>query len=204
MKGGLVAAAGPACPDGEFTFGHDEVGPGEHWFFASDETGLDAGFAHVQEKPAAGASAAHVLIEKLYVRPGHRGKGIGTRLLEDVATDFARHELRLKPYPIEDGELDEDQLREFYARRGFGDYEPAEFEGWDAWEYLSRPGITGPAGQQPAGVAAQPPGLGPSGPAQLGALSFPHAVLPAVPPAAKPGGRPRHGGHCPGPLRGRA
>lgn len=149
-----VPASGPTLPDREFTFKHAEFDPGEHYFHAHDRQGDQAGYANVSEKAARGAGGPHVLINKLYVRPGDRGQGIGSRLLEEITGHFRGRELRLKPYPIEDGELDPDELRDFYARRGFDDYVPRGDEGWDCWDYMTRRDPAGPAGPP---LTATPP-----------------------------------------------
>lgn len=187
-SGGAADAAGPGPVshlDG-FVFDHDELGPSEHYFFALDDQDNQAGFAHVLEKAAAGGSAAHVLIRKLYVRPGDRGQGIGSRLLEEVAAHFAGRELRLKPYPGEDEERDTDQLREFYADRGFTDYIPGDHEGWEAWEYMTTQDRAGPDQPQPGDAGAPEPA-----PAAAAPGSAPARPRPA------PGGRPGRGGRPP-------
>ncbi|MGH3223614.1 MAG: GNAT family N-acetyltransferase, partial [Streptosporangiaceae bacterium] len=150
-----IAGQGPAFPPAGFTFEHDELGPGEHYFCALDDQDNQAGFAHVLEKEALGTSAAHVRIRKLYVRPQDRGHGIGSRLIEEVAAHFAGRELRLKPYPGDDEVRDEDQLREFYGDRGFTDYIPqGDHEDWDAWEYMTRQDRGDPDQRRPEAGAA--------------------------------------------------
>jgi GNAT superfamily N-acetyltransferase len=161
-----------------FTFHHDTVSPGEHYFYAIDADGREAGHAHAIEQAAAGAR--HILIKRLYVQPNDRQKGIGSSLLDDVAVLFHGRELRLKPYPIEDAELDEDQLREFYGNRGFDDFEPQSDDDWqwDAREHMTRLDPADP----PARSARQ--------------VQYPQLDFPRVNPLAPgPGRAARASGH---------
>ena len=155
-----MTASGPGPPGG-FTFDHEEFSQGEHWFSARDDQERQAGFGYAIEMPGSSASARHVLIKKLYVRPGDRGKGIGSRLIEEIAGHFCGYELRLKPFPDEDGALDAEELREFYAGRGFGDYIPLEGDtAWDRWEYMTMRAPAVLACQRAAGDAAcEQPGM---------------------------------------------
>src|SRR5260370_5195475 len=108
-----------------------------------------------------------------------------------MAGQFPDRGLRLKPYPIEDGELDTDDLREFYADRGFEDSVPDEDdEAWDRWEYMTRPALADP---QPGAGDRVPPGTGRiracrprKFPAGTAAAGFPAAAKPAARRAGQP------------------
>ena len=117
----------PAGPDRQqadedsFTYHYARYEGGQHWFSAEHD-GDEVGHAHVIEQR--GPGGPHAEIRRLWTNPQYRGRGIGSRLLDNVAEHFEGHELRLKPYPTgEDGDPDEDDLREYYGSRGFRDYQ---------------------------------------------------------------------------------
>ena len=76
---GRTLAPATVSADGRFTFHHDLIEPGEHYFYVQDREEREAGYAHVLEKPAATKTgAAHVLTQRLYAQPVHRGNGLGS------------------------------------------------------------------------------------------------------------------------------
>jgi hypothetical protein len=94
--------------------------------------------------------------------------------------------------------MDEDQLRAFYAGRGFVDHTPHEGEGWESWELMTRP-AKGVAAARPAAAPAHSPGPEPTRPTPGPTVSFPQALAPTPPHAANPAGRRGQGGHSPAP-----
>jgi ribosomal protein S18 acetylase RimI-like enzyme len=67
----------------------------------------------------------HLLLDHLYVQPGHQGRGIGSHVLELV---FAQAEsLRV---PVKVGALRESDSNRFYARHGFKLVEQGEFDNY--------------------------------------------------------------------------
>ena len=67
----------------------------------------------------------HLLLDHLYVQPGHQRRGIGSRVLKLV---FAQAEsLRL---PVKVGALRESDSNRFYARHGFKLVEQGEFDNY--------------------------------------------------------------------------
>jgi GNAT superfamily N-acetyltransferase len=67
----------------------------------------------------------HLLLDHLYVQPGHQGRGIGSHVLKLV---FAQAEsLRL---PVKVGALRESDSNRFYARHGFQLVEQGEFDNY--------------------------------------------------------------------------
>jgi GNAT superfamily N-acetyltransferase len=112
---------------------HEPTGDGAHWFEHFDSEGNSAGHAIVHERPD------HTWVQSMTVNPGERGKGIGAGLLDHVQNHFGKP-LRLKPYPIGEREDDpgEEQLRDWYGRRGFTDYERREGDDLDAHDWMER------------------------------------------------------------------
>jgi GNAT superfamily N-acetyltransferase len=135
---------GPAGPDREradkdsFTYHHASYEEGQHWFSAEHD-GDEVGHAHVIERQ--GPGSPHAEIRQLWTDPHYRSRGIGSRLLEDVAGHFNGRELRLKPYPAgEDGDPGEGVLREYYSNRGFGDYQLKDGDPSELYDYMTKPG----------------------------------------------------------------
>lgn len=133
-------AAGRKYEDiGQISYSHREEEPGKHRFDAHDEWDNNVGYAAAEEKPS------HVFIDSIYVRPGARGHGIASKLLDNVTSHFPGRELRLKPNPFEndrwrepDDAPDEDVLREFYRSRGFRAYDRQPGDPWDAAEHMTK------------------------------------------------------------------
>jgi GNAT superfamily N-acetyltransferase len=137
----------PAGPDrqqadeGSFTYHYARYEGGQHWFSAEHD-GDEVGHAHVIEQR--GPGGPHAEIRRLRTNPQYRGRGIGSRLLDNVAEHFEGHELRLKPYPTgEDGDPDEDDLREYYGSRGFRDYQLKDGDRFELHDYMTKPGSPG-------------------------------------------------------------
>jgi GNAT superfamily N-acetyltransferase len=72
-------------------------------------------------KPAAN----HLLLDHLYIRPGHQGQGIGAWVLEWV---FAQADTL--GLPVRVGALRESDSNRFYLRHGFRLVEQAEFDNY--------------------------------------------------------------------------
>lgn len=126
-----------------FSYHHAPYEPGQHWFSAEHD-GDEVGHAYVIERQ--GPGGPHAEIKELRTNPHYRGQGIGSRLLDNVGEHFKGHELRLKPYPIdEDSGQDEDGLREFYSNRGFGDYQLRDGDPFELYDYMTKRASSGPA-----------------------------------------------------------
>lgn len=68
---------------------------------------------------------AHVVLDHLYIRPGHQGQGVGAGVLQWV---FAQADaLRL---PVRVGALRESDSNRFYLHHGFRLVEQAEFDNY--------------------------------------------------------------------------
>ena len=149
----------PAGPDrqqadeGSFTYHYARYEGGQHWFSAEHD-GDEVGHAHVIEQR--GPGGPHAEIRRLRTNPQYRGRGIGSRLLDNVAEHFEGHELRLKPYPAgEDGDPDEDDLREYYGSRGFRDYQLKDGDPFELYDYMTRPGSRGPQEKARSGAPGE-------------------------------------------------
>ena len=151
----------PAGPDlqqadeDSFTYHHARYEGGQHWFSAEHD-GDEVGHAYVIEQR--GPGGPHAEIRRLWTNPQYRGRGIGSRLLDNVAEHFEGHELRLKPYPTgEDGDPDEDDLP-LLGSRGFRDYQLKDGDPFELYDYMTRPGSRGPQEKartgSPAGAAS--------------------------------------------------
>ncbi len=67
----------------------------------------------------------HLLLDHLYIKPAHQGRGVGTKVLQLV---FAQAEsLRL---PVKVGALRESESNRFYERHGFQLVEQGEFDNY--------------------------------------------------------------------------
>jgi len=131
-----------AC-EGSFTYHHAGYDDGEHWFSAEYD-GDEVGHAHVIERQ--GPGGPHAEIKRLWTNPHYRGRGIGSRLLDNVGEHFQGQELRLKPYPVdEDGHQDEADLRAFYRNRGFEDYQLKDGDPAELYDYMTKRAPPGPA-----------------------------------------------------------
>ena len=76
----------------------------------------------------------HLLLEHLYIRPAHQGRGIGTKVLQFV---FAQAQsLHL---PVKVGALRESESNRFYARHGFQLVEQSEFDNYYLRQAQSAP-----------------------------------------------------------------
>lgn len=120
-------------------YAHRETAPGRHRFSALDGWGNELGYADVREKPG------HVWLHNLYVHPDDRGRGTAGQLVDNVIAHFPGREIRLHPHPSPEGweseeDLgpDDDVLRDFYGRHGFGDYHPAEGDKAGSSEHMVR------------------------------------------------------------------
>ena len=120
-------------------YAHEETAPGRHRFSALDGWGNEPGYADVREKPG------HVWLHNLYVHPNDRGRGTAGQLVDNVVAHFPGREIRLHPHPSPEGwerddDLgpDEDVLRDFYGRHGFGDYHPREGDEGGSFEHMVR------------------------------------------------------------------
>ena len=76
------------------TYHHTLYERGQHWFSAEYD-GDEIAHAHVIERP--GPGGPHAEIRKLWTNPHERGRGIGSRLLDQVSALRAR--LRRRPGP---------------------------------------------------------------------------------------------------------
>ena len=137
--------AGPGlqrADEDSFTYHYARYEGGQHWFSA-ERDGDEVGHAHVIEQW--GPGGPHAEIRRLWTNPQYRGRGIGSRLLDNVAEHFEGHEVRLKPYPAgEDSDPDEDDLRVYYGSRGFGDYQLKDGDPFELYDYMTRPRSRGP------------------------------------------------------------
>jgi GNAT superfamily N-acetyltransferase len=143
-----------------FTYLHAEYDGGVHWFSAEHD-GEEIAHAHVLGKQEPGGR--HVEIKTLRTNPHYRCEGIGSQLIEEVASHFPGLEMRLKPYPIdEDGTQTTEDIRDFYAGRGFDRYQLKDGDPFELYDYMTRPASSGP-GAGPAGsVAARTPESAPA------------------------------------------
>lgn len=82
-------------------------------------SGKKVGFLVV--KPEEGG----LLLEHLYVRPGHQGRGIGAAVLAEVFAEADRAGCSVRV-----GALRESDSNRFYARHGFALVEQAEFDNY--------------------------------------------------------------------------
>jgi GNAT superfamily N-acetyltransferase len=154
FRGNLHDTAGPGAlasqkpspqqaGEESFTYHHAVYEPGQHWFSAEHD-GDEVGHAYVIQRQ--GPGGPNVEIKALWTNPHYRGQGIGSRLLGNVGERFTGHELRLKPYPLDEaGGQDEDSLREFYSKRGFGDYQLSEGDPFELHDYMTKRAASGPA-----------------------------------------------------------
>ena len=69
------------------------------------------------------AQAEYLLLDHLYIRPGHQGRGIGAAVLQRV---FAQADAL--GLPVKVGALKGSDSNRFYARHGFEPLEPGEFD----------------------------------------------------------------------------
>lgn len=139
QRDGLARQASEAS----VTYRHASYEGGQHWFSAEHD-GDEVGHALVLEQQ--GPGGPHVEIKKLRTDPHYRGRGIGSRLMDNVGEHFRGRELRLKPYPVEEsGDQDEGDLREFYRNRGFGDYELKEGDPFELYDFMTRRASSRPA-----------------------------------------------------------
>lgn len=69
--------------------------------------------------------AEHLLLDHLYIRPGHQGRGIGSRVLQRVFAQADALGLAVKV-----GALRDSDSNRFYARHGFEPVEQAEFDNY--------------------------------------------------------------------------
>lgn len=60
-----------------------------------------------------------LIIEKFWVHPACRGKGIAGRMLEQIKRDHPGTTLRLRARPFGDMPMTIEQLRKFYEKHGF-------------------------------------------------------------------------------------
>jgi GNAT superfamily N-acetyltransferase len=146
-----AAAPGPQQAGKEpYTYHHAEYDGGVHWFSAEHD-GEEIAHAHVLEKRQPGGQ--HVEIKTLRTNPHYRRRGVGSQLIEEVANHFPGLELRLKPYPLdEDGTQTTEDIKEFYAGRGFDRYQLQDGDPFELHDYMTRPASTRPA--EPAESAA--------------------------------------------------
>jgi GNAT superfamily N-acetyltransferase len=164
---GDVVIQMPDQPGGEesFTYHHARYEGGRHWFSA-EQAGAEVGYAYVIERQ--GPGGPHAEIKRLWTDPYYRGRGIGSRLLDNVGAHFTGQELRLKPYPADEvSGPDEGELREYYRNRGFAVYELKRGDPFELYDYMTKRASSGPA----------------AAPAGSGDVSAPG---PAIPRAATP------------------
>ena len=89
----------------------------------SGSTTAPTGFAFLTLRPTPYGDGPLAQLEELYVRPGQRGRGIGTELLLDAIEQMrARGSEEMH---INVDEIDED-TRSFYERHGFTNIQPGE------------------------------------------------------------------------------
>jgi GNAT superfamily N-acetyltransferase len=139
-----------------FAFRHARYEGGQHWFSAEHD-GDEVAHAYVIERLGPGGS--HAEIKELRTNPHYRGRGIGSRLLENVGEHFKDHELRLRPYPIDENSgQDADGLREFYGNRGFKDYQLREGDPFELYDYMTKRASSGPAPEPAGSLKARAPG----------------------------------------------
>lgn len=133
----------PPAATAPITYCYASYEGGQHWFSAEDD-GDEAGFAFTLERQ--GPGGPHIEIRKLQTNPYYRGRGIASRLLDNVSQHFSGREVRLNPYPTgESGDPDEDSLREFYGSRGFDDYQLKPGDPFTLFGYMTRPAAGPPA-----------------------------------------------------------
>ncbi|REE04206.1 GNAT family N-acetyltransferase [Citricoccus muralis] len=89
----------------------------------SGSTAAPTGFAFLTLRPTPYGDGPLAQLEELYVRPGQRGRGIGTELLLD-AIEHVRARGSEEMH-INVDEIDED-TRRFYERHGFTNIQPGE------------------------------------------------------------------------------
>jgi len=77
------------------------------------------GFFVVKPQPA------ELLLDHLYVRPSHQGKGIGSAVLSQVFAEADRSGV-----PLRVGALRESESNRFYSERGFQLVEQSEFDNY--------------------------------------------------------------------------
>jgi GNAT superfamily N-acetyltransferase len=69
--------------------------------------------------------AEHLLLDHLYIRPAHQGRGIGAKVLQLVFTQASSLGL-----PVKVGALRESDSNRFYVRHGFQLIEQGEFDNY--------------------------------------------------------------------------
>ncbi|GGD12094.1 GNAT family N-acetyltransferase [Nocardioides daphniae] len=97
--------------------GHDGV---RAWLAEADGDGEPVGFALATLRPSPYSDGGTVLLEELYARPARRGTGVGTALMEALATWVV--ERGAGEVQINVDEVDTD-ARRFYERLGFTNVE---------------------------------------------------------------------------------
>ncbi len=110
---------------------------GVHWFEHFDDGGESTGHALAREYPD------HAELDRVWVNPHCRGRGTGGRLVDAVTSHFDQRgkPVRLKPMPYlqspaEPEGPDENDLRAWYRRHRFEDYQRREDDAWDADEHM--------------------------------------------------------------------
>jgi GNAT superfamily N-acetyltransferase len=132
------AHAADHADEDSVTYHHDSYEGGQHWFSAEHD-GEEIAHAHVIEQH--GYSSPYAEIKRLFTNPHYRQRGIGSRLLDNVAGHFGDRDLLLKPYPTgRDGDPDDDELRDYYSNQGFEDYQLKDGDSFHLSGYMTRPG----------------------------------------------------------------
>lgn len=94
----------------------------------SDGSADVSGFAYLTFRPTPYADGPLAQLEELYVRPGLRGRGIGTALIDAAKLEAQRRGCAEMDINVDEPDLD---ARRFYELHGFRNTEP-----WSDWRML--------------------------------------------------------------------
>lgn len=98
-----------------YQFAHMTTDQGVHIYTALDERGTHVGQAQLS---IAGRSQ---YLDSLHVTDGHRGRGVGTALVNHVLSQHGSRAVTLEasPYGMGEDRLNQEQLEQMYTKHGF-------------------------------------------------------------------------------------